>query len=85
MPSVGTGLRPNNANMGDPAPALCAVQPGSGQSAGGGTARLTDDFREGRPTTEYAPGTSCCAGSSPGTRPVPLPTTREGRPEIACH
>ena len=82
---MGTGVSPINANTGDPAPALRAAQPGSGQSAGGGTARLTGDFREGLPTTEYAPGTGRCAGCPPGTRPVPLPTTREGRPEIACH
>lgn len=83
-PGAGTGVSPNNANMGDPAQALRAAQPGSGQNAGGGTARVTGDMGDGRPTIEYAPAASRGVGCPPGTRPVAMPTTREGRPEVAC-
>ena len=82
---MGTGVSPIIANMGDLAPAPRAAQPGSGQSAGGGMARLASDVGEGRPAIGYAPGTGRGMDCAPGTRSVASPTTRGRRREIACH
>lgn len=81
----GTGVSPASANQGNPDRALRAAQPGSGQNASGGTtARVTGDMGEGRPTIEYSNPTGRGVGCPPGTVPVAMPTTREGRPEVAC-
>lgn len=80
----GTGVSPSNANQGNPDRALRAAQPGSGQNAGGGVARVTGDMGEGRPTIERGPAAGPGVGCPPGTSPVAMPTTREGRPEVVC-
>ncbi len=85
-PDAGTGVSPNSANQGNPDRALRAAQPGSGQNAGGGAATVTGVMGDGdgRPTIQRGPATGTGLGCPPGTRPVAMPTTREGRPEVAC-
>ena len=81
----GTGVSPSNANQGNPDRALRAAQPGSGQNAGGGAARVTGDMGLGRPTIERGPAPAGSGiGCPPGTTPVAMPTTRGDRPEVVC-
>ena len=84
-PDAGTGVSPSNANQGNPDRALRAAQPGSGQNAGSGAARVTGDMGEGRPTIERGPAASGPGVGCPsGTRLVTTNTSREGRPTTEC-
>lgn len=81
----GTGVSPFNANQGDPERALRAAQPGSGQNAGGGAGIVTGVMEDGsRPTVERGAGGGN-VGCPPGTRPVPVNTTRgDSIPRVEC-
>ena len=81
-PDAGTGVSPTNANQGDPSRALRAAQPGSGQNAGGGAARITGDMGEGRPTIERGPATGRGVGC-PNGQPT-ITRIRDGRPVVEC-
>lgn len=83
----GTGVSPFNANQGNPDRALRAAQPGSGQNAGSGAARVTGVMDDGsNPTIERGPAPPGSGlGCPPGTRLVVTNTTRaDSRPTTEC-
>lgn len=77
----GTGVPPLTESAGNPDRALRNAQPGSGQNAAGGTARIVGGQmgEGGPPQIERGPAPAGAGvGCPPGTRPVVVQSTQSG-------